>query len=82
MDEQTKPTDRTASQLLMDCLSDFGDSEATLAIVIYKQENGDLNWRQTSNVSHSEVIGMLECIKAARLAQWLKGVESLNGGSQ
>jgi hypothetical protein len=70
-------TPRTATQLLMDCMEDFSNSEATVALIIYRQENGDLNWRTTGNMASSEVVGMLECIKTAQLAKWMRDVDGL-----
>jgi hypothetical protein len=57
----------TPSELLIRCIEDFGDSEATVAIVIYRQANGDISWRVTGESNTTEVIGMLDCAHAVML---------------
>jgi hypothetical protein len=57
----------TPSELLIRCIEDFGESEATVAIVVYRQENGDIAWRVTDGSNTTEVIGMLDCARAVML---------------
>lgn len=68
----TKP-DEKPSELLIRCLDDFGESEATTAIVLYRDESGNLNWRASDGGSKSEIVGMLELAKQAILHDFLTG---------
>jgi hypothetical protein len=61
----------TPSALLIRCIEDFGESEATIAVVIYRQENGDIAWRVTEGSNASEVIGILDCTRAVMLDQFV-----------
>lgn len=72
-----KPT-----ELFMRCMEDFGESEAITAIVIFRQENGDLNWRATADCKSSEVIGMLTCVREVLLRDWVAGISSGDGKGQ
>jgi hypothetical protein len=60
-------------------MEDFGDSEATVAVVIFRQQNGTLNWRATQDSNASEVIGMLTCAREALLHDWVKGLSGGDG---
>jgi hypothetical protein len=66
-DQLEKPT-----AMLMRCLEDFGESEATVAIVVFRQQNGDLNWRASNGSNTSEIVGMLEVTKQGIIDTWLK----------
>lgn len=62
MNMETEYKQRTPTELLMNCLEDFGESEPIHAIVIYTNSAGDLCWQSTSN-QLSNRVGMLECAK-------------------
>lgn len=53
---------RTPSEVLIDCLEDFGLDEPTEVLVIYKTQHGDLAW-QSNQLQHSNLVGMLEMTK-------------------
>lgn len=69
-----KPT-----ELLMRCMEDFGENEATVAIVIFRQQDGTLNWRATQECIASEVIGMMTCVLAVLTRDWVAGLSSGDG---
>jgi hypothetical protein len=64
------------SALLMRCLEDFGESEATLCCVIFRQEDGSVNWRANQDCNASEVIGLLTCVRATLMHDWIEGMSS------
>jgi hypothetical protein len=53
---------RTPTQVLIDCMEDFGTDEPLEVLVIYRTKGGDLAW-QTDQEDHSHVLGMLEMTK-------------------
>lgn len=55
------------TELLVRCIEDFGDSEATVAIVLYRQANGDISWRVTGESNTTDIVGMLDCARAVIL---------------
>ena len=71
MSEQ--PSLEKPAELLMRCLEDFGESEGTVAIVVFRQQNGNLNWRASQGCNTSEVVGMLKVAGASILQDWLRG---------
>lgn len=60
---------QTPTELLIKCIEDFGESEATVAVVVYRQENGDIACRGTEGASSSEIVGMLACAHAVLVDQ-------------
>lgn len=60
-------TVRTPSETLVSALEDFGQSEPKNVIVIWINEDGDLNWSKSAPLGFSETVGMLECVKAAQM---------------
>ena len=56
--KETKKT-RTPSDILFECLQDFGEDEPVEVIVIYRTQQGDLAW--ASNIeAHSHFLGVLK----------------------
>lgn len=55
------------TELLLRCMEDFGESEATVAIVLYRQQNGDVSWRVTGESNTTDIVGMLDCARAVIL---------------
>ena len=54
--------ERTASELLIHCLEDFGNDEPEHALVIYTTKSGDIAWSSTS--THvSQRLGMVEMVR-------------------
>jgi hypothetical protein len=74
VDEQSD-TKRSPSQVLIDCLEDFGNDEPLEVVVTYRTKSGDLAW-QTNIDANSHFIGLL------RLTEiwYLEKVKSRNGG--
>ena len=70
--EEKTPEVRSPTQTLMACLEDFGASEATKCLVIYTNEAGDICWSSSGPYHFSEVIGMLECVKARVMRKFLE----------
>ena len=56
---------RSPSETLMTCLEEFGKAEPTRGMGIWTDETGDLCWSTSSPRVLSQMIGMLECAKAA-----------------
>ena len=50
---------RTPSDILFECLQDFGRDEPLEVIVIYRTQGGDLAWSSNINV-HSHFLGVLK----------------------
>jgi len=63
---------QTPTQLLMKCLEDFGESESTVAIVVYRQDDGTISCRASGEQDMSVMVGMLECAKAVVLDQLVR----------
>ena len=63
LDEKT-PEQRSPTETLMWCLEDFGKSEPDRALVIWMNEEGDLCWSSSGPYKYTQIIGMLECVKA------------------
>ena len=70
-DEKT-PEVRSASQTLMHCLEDFGESEPDRVIVVYTNAAGDLCWSVSGPYSYTRIVGMLECCKAKVMEKFLE----------
>ena len=70
-DEKT-PESRSPTETLVSCLEDFGKSEPTKAFVIYVNVDGDICWSSSGPFSYSQTLGMLECVKARVLTNFLK----------
>lgn len=51
----------TGTDILIKCLEDFSSAEATSILVIFIDEQGQVNYR--SNAGRAEAVGMLETIK-------------------
>jgi len=62
---------RSPSETLMDCLAEFGESEPTKVLVIWTDEAGDINWNTSSPRSLTGMIGMLHCVEAAFMQDFL-----------
>lgn len=60
----------TPSQVLMNCLEEFGACEPTNLMVIWVNEAGDLCWQSTA-MPLSQGVGMLEVTKKCILAKLL-----------
>jgi hypothetical protein len=60
--EEEKKTPRSPTQVLIDCMEDFGNDEPTEIVVIYKTQNGDLAW-SSNQLENSHFLGMLEMAK-------------------
>lgn len=58
---ETSERQKTASQLLIEVMEGFGESEPRGILVLYTNEAGELNI--TANVGRSESIGLLEIAK-------------------
>ena len=69
--DQKTPEERSPSETLIQCLESFGEAEPTKAIVIYTDVAGDICWSVSGPFHYSQVIGMLECVKARVLAKFL-----------
>jgi hypothetical protein len=52
-------------------MDDFGESEATVAIVVYRQENGLVSVRATQEAHTTDLIGMLQCAHAVMLHDYV-----------
>ena len=63
------PVSRSPTETLIHCLEDFGETEPHCVLVIWKNKD-DLCWSRDSNLSLSEAVGMLECIKTSFLESW------------
>lgn len=58
----TEETVCTPTQVLMNCLEEFGESEAKEVIVVYTNTQGDLCWHCSSD-SIVKKLGLLEACK-------------------
>ena len=63
--------ERTPSETLMNCLTEFGEAEPTRVIVVWTDEKGDLCWSVSSPRSVTAQIGMLDCVKALMMQTFL-----------
>ena len=63
---------RSPSETLMTCLEEFGKAEPTRVMVIWTDETGDLCWSTSSPRLLSQMIGILECAKAALTREFLE----------
>ena len=70
-DEKT-PEVRSPTETLVKCLEDFGESEPLRAIVIYSNVGGELCWSYSGPPSYTEIIGLLTCVRAKMLEQFLR----------
>jgi hypothetical protein len=58
---------RTPSETVMGAMEAFGECEPKRVILIWVDEGGDLCWSRSAPMGHSEIVGMLECVKAVVL---------------
>lgn len=70
--EEKTPEQRTPTETLVHCLEDFGQSEPLKCIVIYTNESGDICWSSSGPYNFSQIIGMLECVKARVMKKFLE----------
>ena len=70
-DEKT-PEVRTPTETLVKCMEDFGESEPTKCIVIYLNVGGDICWSTSGPYNFTQIIGMLECVKAKVMEKFLE----------
>jgi hypothetical protein len=70
--DQKTPEERSPTATLLSCLEDFGESEPAKAIVIYTNADGDLCWSVSGPYHFTQVIGMLECVKARVMGKFLE----------
>ena len=56
--------ERTPSETLMNCLTDFGEAEPTRVLVIWTDVDGNICWSTSAPRSVTAQVGMLECVKA------------------
>lgn len=70
-DEKT-PEIRTPSDTLIHCLEDFGLIEPERCLVVYTNANGDICWSFSGPYSYTQLIGMLECVKAMVLKKFIE----------
>jgi hypothetical protein len=62
---------RTPSETLLECLEKFGEAEPDRAIVVWTDETGDLCWATSGQRSYTVMIGILKCVEAVLMAQFL-----------
>jgi len=67
------------AELLIRCLEDFGESEAAVAIVIFREQDGNLRYRVAEDCNISEAVGMLTCARETILQKWLADNSKPNG---
>jgi hypothetical protein len=48
-------------------MEDFGDSEAAIAVVLFRTEDGSVTLRASEDATGTEIIGILETAKAVLL---------------
>ena len=70
-DEKT-PEYRSPTATLVNCLEEFGVSEPKKVLVIWTNEAGDLCWSESGPSHFCQNIGMLECVKARFMANFLE----------
>lgn len=71
MPDEKTPELRTPTETLVKCLEDFGESEPTKVIVVYLNVDGDICWSMSGPYHYTQVIGMLECVKAKVMEKFL-----------
>ena len=74
-DEKKDLDNRTCTQTLVDCLEEFGKSEAKRVLVIYINEADEICWSTNGRYSFVQVLGMLECVRARVGAKFLEGFD-------
>ena len=70
MAEEVKP--RTPTETLLACLTRFGEAEPKRVLVVWTDEAGDLCWSISGTRSYTAMIGMLECVKAVLMAEFME----------
>jgi hypothetical protein len=70
MADEVKP--RTPTETLLACLTRFGEAEPTRVMVAWTDETGDLCWSFSGARSYMAMIGMLECVKASLMKDFLE----------
>ena len=70
MADEVQP--RTPTETLLACLTRFGEAEPMRAIVVWTDETGDLCWSCSGVRSYTSLIGMLECVKAVLMAEFME----------
>jgi len=69
--EEPNPN-RSPSQTLIDCMGKFAEAEPTRVMVVWTDESGDLCWSLSGERSYTQMIGMVECVKAVLMRQFLE----------
>jgi hypothetical protein len=70
-DEKTNE-ERSPSNTLIHCLEDFGHDEPQKVIIIWTTVGGDICWSESGPSHFAQNIGMLECVKAQTMKNFLE----------
>jgi len=50
----------------------FAEAEPTRVMVVWTDESGDMCWSLSGERSYTQMIGMVECVKAVLMKQFLE----------
>ena len=73
MTDEVKP--QTPTETLLQCLERFGRAEPDRVVVVWTDEGGDLCWATSKPRTYTHMIGMLECLGAILMREFLESPE-------